>query len=232
MNYVDFHTHTDDINLYDNLKIYTLINCMTLEEVLKWLPVSTKSPYIKLSIGCHPNHPELIDALLPYYKYGHVVGEIGLDNCWSQAPLEDQRQSFIKSLKEAQILNKPIILHTKGMEAEIFEILKNYDMPKIIHWYSGPVHILEKVKLESTFFTIGPDVLVNKDVQKLLAWLPVEKILVETDGLEALEWVSNERLDESAILNTLKSTLEYISKVKKVDERVLKKKMLNFFKSL
>ena len=232
MTYVDFHTHTQELNLYNSLKVFGLVNCMTVEEVIKWLPISKRSPYIKLSIGCHPNHPEMIEELLPYYKYGHVIGEIGLDNCWSKAPLKAQRLAFIKSLDLAEALNKPIILHTKGMEAEIFNILKLYHMPKIIHWYSGPLDLLKSQNLDQTYFTIGPDLLINKDRQELVKWLPLEKILVETDGLEAIRWVGQEVVDESSILKTLTANVELISRSKQVDVKVFKKQMLDLFQAL
>lgn len=232
MTYVDFHTHTEDVELYNRIKVYAVVNCMTVEEILKWLPISKSSPYIKLSIGCHPNHPEMIEDLLPFYKEGHVIGEIGLDNCWSKAPLRAQRLAFIKSLDRAQALKKPIILHTKGMEAEIFNILKSYHMPKIIHWYSGPLDLLKSQNLDQTYFTIGPDLLLNEDRQALVKWLPLEKILVETDGIEAIEWARGEAVDESSILKTLASSLQYISQVKEVHISDLTKQMFDFYKKL
>lgn len=232
MKYVDFHTHVDDVDMYSDLGVYALVNCMTLEEVVKWLPVSQSNPYIKLSIGVHPNHPEDLEDLLPFYNAGQVIGEIGLDNCWSEADLDKQRHSFIESLKVAELLNKPIILHTKGMGGEIFKVLQAYKMPKIIHWFSDDISLVKAYPLDNAYYTIGPDVRRNSHVQALVNHLSPQEMLVETDGLNALAWALGKVQGPEAIVKALDDTIDYICKVKDVSKEEFMDHIFTFYKSL
>lgn len=226
----DFHTHMDEGKLdeYVQNKIACMVNCMTLEEVKTALDYRSKYPFIKVSIGCHPNNPELLEALLPYHKEADVIGEVGLDNKWSQADMTSQREAFIRSLEVAVQYNKPVILHTKGMEKEIANIIKEYPLTYIVHWYSGDLEALKSLKTLNTFFTVGPDVMSSQSVQNVVSEIDTERLLVETDGIEAVRWIGS----QAGINDTLDDIITYICLKKEISREDFIKHLNNQFNSL
>ena len=52
----------------------------------------------------------------------------------------------------------------------------------IIHWYSGPWHILEAMVEHGFYFTIGVEVMFSQHIQNIAGYLPSELILTETDN--------------------------------------------------
>lgn len=214
MHLFDFHTHVstvEDIEYYIDNEIYTLINCSTVDECELVYPYLKKSNYIKMSVGIGPGNFKEVSTLEPFFKYAHVIGEIGLDNVWSEKNLDDQRTCFIRQLDIAKELNKPVILHTKGMEEEIVCILKNYNLMKIVHWYSGSEEKLRKFNEQGCFFTLGVDYLSNVNSHNVLKVVKTANILSETDGLFSIEWVHNKEFSRSKIKEQLEESVEYIS---------------------
>ena len=90
-------------------------------------------------------------------------------------------------LKEDKIIS----LHTKEQRKRFIIHFKCYNYNKvIIHWYSGPLDILEKFINLGCYFTISVDIGYSKFTEKILKHIPIDKLLSETDGPTALEWVS------------------------------------------
>lgn len=92
------------------------------------------------------------------YERCSVIGEIGMDSVWCDIPLDIQRAVFVQQLKIAGKLNKPVILHTKGQEREIAELIQDFPGKVCVHWYSGDIETLEKFIQKDCYFTLGPDV--------------------------------------------------------------------------
>jgi len=229
---IDFHTHSKDHKEYTNQGLKALVNCMTPKEADYWLDVSKSQPGIKVSIGVHPDRPDQFDALKAYYGQAHVIGEIGLDNVWATSDLEDQRRVFKASLDLAVSLNKPVILHTKGMAEEIFSSLQAYDMVKIIHWYSDDIDLVKKYPMTQAYFTIGPDVLINPKVRALVDYLSVDQLLIETDGLDAVRWALGDCLSSEDLPQTLRTIILYICQTKQVSEEDFLRHLNAFFDRL
>ena len=87
-------------------------------------------------------------------------------------------------------LREGIIVHTKGAESEALQLLKKYNIERVIvHRYSGPWHILKAVVAPGFHFTVGVEVVLSQHIQEIAAYLPAELILTETDnpgGTESL----------------------------------------------
>lgn len=215
MQLFDFHTHVftkEDIEYYIDNKIYALINCSTIKECELVYPYTVSSKYIKMSVGIGPSNCEQVDSLASYFPLAHAIGEIGLDNVWSEKDIDLQKACFSTQLDIAKQLNKPIILHTKGMEFEIAEILSKYDLIKIIHWYSGDKAELEKYTAQGCFFTLGVDYQYNSNSRRVLDYADISKVLTETDALFSIEWVHNKKFDISKIKEQLIESTEFIQK--------------------
>lgn len=203
--YIDSHTHLDffEDNIEDAIKeindnkILTLANSMDIESYLKNKEYNKRSEYIKPSFGIHPwkaaEYKGRLEELIPYINESEIIGEIGLDFLWveDKSTFERQRQIYNFILKESIKRNKVVSLHTKDAEEEIYESLKRYNYNKaIIHWYSGDIETLDKFIELGCYFTISVDIGYSERTKEVLDRVPIDKILLETDGPTALEWVN------------------------------------------
>lgn len=205
--YIDCHTHLDffennidkaieDIN---KNKILVLANSMNIESYIKNKEYSKKSEFIKPCFGIHPwkaaDYKGDLQALVPYIEESEIIGEIGLDYLWveDKSTFEPQRRIFYFILEESIKRNKVISLHTKDAEEEIYKALKKYNYSRaIIHWYSGDIKILEKLIDLGCYFTISVDMGYSEKTYEVLSKIPMDKLLLETDGPTALEWVNGD----------------------------------------
>jgi TatD DNase family protein len=114
-----------------------------------------------------------------------IIGEIGLDYYFVNeiSLYDDQRKVFEYLLRAANNQNKIVIVHTKGAEKDTSQFLRQYNIERaIIHWYSGPWHILEAMVEHGFYFTIGIEVMYSQHIQNIAGYLPSELILTETDN--------------------------------------------------
>lgn len=95
--------------------------------------------------------------MFPLLKKGTIIGEIGMDSVWCDVDLKIQKEVFEKQLQLAQALNKPVILHTKGQEKTILELIVNTQIHML---YIGmDVWIMSKNMMKVvSYFTIGPSI--------------------------------------------------------------------------
>ena len=205
--YIDAHTHLDffenkideAIDEINNYKILTIASSMDIESYLKNKEYSQRSQYIKATFGVHPwkaaEYKGALGDLIPYIQESELIGEIGLDFFWVEdnSTYEAQRRVFNFILEESIKRNKVVSIHTKAAEEEIYNVLKKYDYNKvIIHWYSGDIKTLDKFIELGCYFTISVDLGYSKLSEEILARIPIDKLLVETDGPTALEWVNGD----------------------------------------
>ena len=179
-----------------------------------------------VSCGLHPWHADrcTVAEMLPYIKESAVLGEIGLDSVWCSVDMAVQRRAFAEQLDIARQLGLPVVLHTKGMEAEIAEALLPYSMPKLVHWYSCMDH-LDAFLAQDCFFTVGPDHETNPAVQAVLRRVPLERILTETDGVDAVEWALGRPVSPDEIEGVLRGELRAIAAVHGIDEDEAEKRV-------
>lgn len=221
---IDAHTHIgSEAEMFERQQkhILSLVCASTPSEADKLL--KTAKPYILPTAGLHPWQSEnfSVDDMLPYLRSCPVIGEIGMDSVWCDIKTELQEKVFRAQLEIAAQMKKPVILHTKGEEDRIASIIADYPNTYLVHWYSCdkyPDHYIS----QNCYFSIGPDVLWNKAVRSLAFRIPSSRILIETDGMDAVHWAYEEALApenrvlasarentkniEDALMNTLLET--------------------------
>lgn len=189
------HVHTlEETVLRQEKGLHTMISAGNPEQAGKAFEVAEQYPVHTVTAGLHPWYtarysPETMGV---YMERAPVIGEIGMDSVWCDVPLNVQKKAFIRQLDMAREMKKPVILHTKGCEREIAEIIKRYDLPFIVHWYSGPEKYLQHYLDMDCYFTIGPSVGVDRFVQNVARLAPEDRILFETDGMDAVSWAVGE----------------------------------------
>ena len=143
--------------------------------------------------GLHPWYADQwkVEDMMPYLEKCRVIGEIGMDSLWCNVPLKRQKEVLEKQLQIAAEWKKPVVLHTKDQEREILELIRKYPNTYLVHWYSAD-HDLDGYLDLDCYFSIGPDVIWNPAVQQVARRVPENRILLETDGMDAVKWAWEE----------------------------------------
>jgi TatD DNase family protein len=194
---IDAHCHLDRYreNLANALqqieqhRIFTITNSMDLPSYKQNVKIAATSDLVLPVFGIHPwnasEYVHCLDHLDGAISESPMIGEIGLDYYFvnETSRYDDERRVFEYFLGAASRQKKIVIVHTKGAESETFQLLKKYNTERVvIHWYSGPWHVLEAMVEHGFYFTIGVEVLLSQHIQEIARYLPPELILTETDN--------------------------------------------------
>lgn len=202
---VDAHVHFD--HYIDNLpealrqiaehKILTIGVGMDIESYLRTKEIALQTPWLIPTFGIHPwrayRYAENLSALDPYLQETPLIGEAGLDFLWLEDRTQDpaQRAVFRYQCQWAQRLSKPMNLHTKDAELEILQALIEFNLRgSIIHWYSGPLELVNAYLALGCYFTISVEVLTSPAIVEIARKLPIQNILLETDNPGGYEWLT------------------------------------------
>ncbi|MBR5128242.1 MAG: TatD family hydrolase [Roseburia sp.] len=211
---VDGHIHATK-ELLSVLKkncVYCIANSDNLQEY-EWLK-NANIPEMIVSVGIHPWKADVTDwqEMETILREAKVIGEIGLDNVWCNVDMETQRKVFLKQLELARDSQKPVILHTKGMEKEILEIIREFPNRYLVHWYSCENYLEEYIKM-GCWFTVGPAILQDKSVEAVARKVPIERLLIESDGLEGISWGQNREIRGSDYIEAMEKHLYTVADI-------------------
>jgi TatD DNase family protein len=110
------------------------------------------------------------------------IGEIGLD-LHSGKDIEKQKKDFIKVLKIAKKLDKPVIIHSRKAELETLEILEKYEMKKVImHCFTAKKSLIKRAYDNGYYFSIPPVIVRLQQFQQMAELVDINHILTETDA--------------------------------------------------
>jgi len=201
---IDAHVHLDRYGglLNDALgeiereRILTVATAMDVPSYLELREIGKRSAWIVPTFGIHPRraaeYADRLSGLARYIEMSPAIGEIGLDFHWVRDPsiFPKQRRVLEFFLAAAVEQNKFVNLHTKGAEAEILELLRKYGVKRaIIHWYSGPMDVLQALIHYGCYFTIGVEVHFSNYIRQIAKTVPDHLLLTETDNPGALRWL-------------------------------------------
>lgn len=223
----DAHCHLEGNEelalIQQSQQILTIINCDSPEEWEENQHLIRTEDQI-LSFGIHPWKASdySFEEVIPYLRQARIIGEIGLDNVWTTVPMSRQRQLFDQQLAFAAANKKPAVLHTKGCEKEILSSIRAYPNKYLIHWYSSIDYQQEYID-EGCYFTIGIDLEDHPAVQKLVKAVPSNRLLLETDGIGAMEWALKRTVSVENYADLLRTHLQHIAKWRNSSEELIEK---------
>lgn len=143
---------------------------------------------IRLALGLHPlladqHKAELktFERLVPLTSY---VGEVGLDFSRHGRAMKDQQvESFRFVLERLRDRPRFVTIHSRGAEVETLELLDEYGIHgAVFHWFTGPARVASAIAERGHFFSVNPAMMVSAKGRELIAVLPPERVLTETDG--------------------------------------------------
>ena len=124
-----------------------------------------------------------------------AVGEIGLDY-WRKPKTTARKKEFVNRQKDAFIAQldlaleyqKPLILHCRVAHDDMLDILKNHPIvtklqpPGVVHSYTGTTEQLKKFLDMGFYIGVNGLVFTLPFVQDVVAQVPLERIVLETDA--------------------------------------------------
>jgi TatD DNase family protein len=188
-----------------------LIPGITLDSSRAAVKLAESHPKLFAAVGIHPNdvdqlHVDTLARLRELAKKPKVVaiGETGLDYYWDSAPHDHQQKVLQEQLALAAELRLPVILHCRekgdaphGACAEdLIKILEEWinrlrveknplaDRPGVLHSFSGSPETAQRaIQLGFYMGVTGPVTFKNAvKRQEIVAALPLERLLIETDA--------------------------------------------------
>ena len=203
---IDAHAHLDHYDepreallRLERRRILTLANSMDPGSYRRNLSLAKESEFVLPSFGVHPRraaeHSHDLSRLRAHAEQSPMLGELGLDFHWvrDQDTYPHQVRVFEFLTREAAEHGKIVNLHTKGAERRILDTLRTFEVKKaIIHWYSGPMDVLDEMIAEGYLFTVGVEVLYSEKIRAIARAVPPRQLLSETDNPGGHRWLAGE----------------------------------------
>ena len=211
MTLLDTHVHLD-FDAYDDARdtivseaasmgVTRLINPGTdLSRSRAAVTLAATYPGVYAAVGIHPNSTaDFSDEMLAEVRALAgapkivAIGEIGLDYYWDDSPKDAQRRALEAQLALAAELELPVIIHNRQASEDVIAVLGAWvptlpptlrSRPGVLHSFSAPLEIAEQALALGFYigFT-GPVTFKNADdLRHVAAQVPLDRILVETDG--------------------------------------------------
>lgn len=158
--------------------------------------IAREFPGVWASVGIHPHNAgqgcrEVYDKLadLAGDPANKVVGlgEIGLDFAKNYTPRDIQLTTFADQLTLALQLQLPIIIHDREAHEETISILREhapFPHSGVMHCFSGDMNLAREM-LDLGLYISIPGIVTFKNarlLQRVAAEIPLERIILETDG--------------------------------------------------
>jgi len=140
------------------------------------------------ALGLHPllAHQLGLAAVLPFSRHAAQatwIGEIGLDfSPAGRATRDTQLAVFDALLAVPQLRDRPVTVHTRGAERVAVQRLADAGARAILHWYTGPLGVVDDALAAGMYFSINPAMVASAKGRALLARVPRDRVLLETDG--------------------------------------------------
>lgn len=205
------------------------------------IELSKKYAYIWASVGIHPHDAgTALDTQrlkdLAQHERVVAIGETGLDYHYDFAPKKSQIAWFEAQIALAIELQKPLIIHCRLAAEDCLEILianSAYKVGGVFHCYSENADFAAKLR-EINFMVSFPGILTFKkseEMRKTAAAIPLDQIMLETDGpYLAPEPYRGKRCESAFMLKTA----EVLAKIKGISIQELAStttsNAINFYK--
>ena len=201
--FIDTHCHLDKLDSTPEVSIpeakkagvKRMITISVDESSLDFVSVQTKK-YKEVfgSAGVHPHEASSMTEYLEekIFRFAQeqkkiiAIGETGLDYHYMHCPEKVQQKVFRKHLQIADKLNLPVILHSREAETDTLNIIRDYSVNSlgVAHSFTGSFNMAKNLLEMGWYLGINGIVTFKnaEDLRKLVSWLPLDKLLLETDS--------------------------------------------------
>lgn len=175
-----------------NQGLLAIVNvALNLKTALTCLNLFKEDPFCLPTIGIYPGEPcseddfYQMEHYLDSYPDWVAIGEIGLDYFHMKADIGYQKRVFSRQLDLARRYKKPVIIHNRGADEDIIDIVSHYqDVKKVFHCFCSGESFISRVEHDSVYFSFTGMLTYSKKHPAVLSAisLPLDKVMVETDS--------------------------------------------------
>ncbi|MGA3294681.1 MAG: Qat anti-phage system TatD family nuclease QatD [Candidatus Acidiferrales bacterium] len=144
---------------------------------------------VRLALGLHPlradaHTEEELARFTTLVGETSFIGEVGLDFSRDGVATRDrQLASFRFVLRSLKGEPKFVTIHSRQAEVSVLELLaEEYRQPVVFHWYTGTQKNLDLAIEQGHFFSINPAMTWSKKGKSIIARIPPDRTLTESDG--------------------------------------------------
>ena len=234
---IDTHSHLydeafdEDIDIVINNALENGVNKIILpaidsDTLEKQKKISASYPDIFYRmIGVHPtsikeNYRNELDVVYNEISTNTdsyvAIGEIGLDYYWDTTFAKEQQIALITQIEWANEYQKPVALHVRNAYADVFEMLEKYPVDRrgVLHCFSGTLSDAEHAVDMGYMLGIGGVVTFKKnDLAKIVAEIPMQNILLETDAPYLAPTPYRGKRNQSAYILNIAQTVAEIKNI-------------------
>jgi TatD DNase family protein len=180
------------VNEAEEAGIYTLAVTTTPKAWPRNFEITHLTRHIRAGLGLHPQlvserHIEIAlwESYLPQTRY---VCEVGLDaGARYYRSLDLQKQVFERILKQcAKAGGKILSVHSVRAAAPALDLIETCLSPTnghvVLHWFTGSKSEAHRAVELGCYFSVNAAMLAKERGRDLVAALPLERLLTETDG--------------------------------------------------
>lgn len=167
----------------------------TLESSQAAIVLSNRFPNVNAIIGIHPNYVqsanpgdwEQIEDLVTHPAVVGI-GETGLDKYWDYAPLDLQKDYFVRHIELSKRVGKPFVVHCREADQEALEVLRTQHergpFTGVMHAFSGNSQMAVDCLQLGMYLSFAGMLTFRKseDMRAVAATVPLDRLLVETDA--------------------------------------------------
>lgn len=145
--------------------------------------------YVLPALGLHPELASSRAAELPIFLKAlsrtRYIGEVGLDYTTTVASERHiQRRVFSEILSACDASGDKILtIHSRRAVDDVLDAIgQSFRGSFILHWYSGSRRSIKRAVERGAYFSVNPAMLRSQNGRRLVAAVPRERILTESDG--------------------------------------------------
>ena len=165
------------------------------------LDITARHENVYCGLGIHPHsamewNSEVRERILREHETNPkviAVGEIGLDYHYDFAPRDVQRKAFSEQIEMAKKLGKPVIIHTRESDEDVFRIVEEHYTTGLkpgshggfghFHCFSGDVAAMEKAVSFGFMVSFTGNITFKKStLDEVVRQTPLTSFMIETDS--------------------------------------------------
>lgn len=151
------------------------------------IELASQNDGVFATVGIHPHNAGrfCVDVLQELATKSKVVaiGECGMDTVRSKTFKNEQEETFVKQVKLAQELDKPLMIHCREAHDEVLDILKSFpDVRANIHFFSGSWRQAKKYLDLGCSLSFTGVITFARQYDEIIEKIPMDRLMVETDA--------------------------------------------------
>lgn len=218
--FVDAHCHVDlyespesIASIIESRRVHTIAvtNAPCVFEFTRTLAVGSR--FLYPAVGLHPelvaDHASQLDLLRKLIPVTRFIGEVGLDYLAEDPDVRrKQRDVFQHVLDDcAAVGSRVLTVHARRSSADVISMVgSSFPGKVILHWFSGTQTELRRAINNGLYFSINGAMLQSKSGQGLIAAIPNDRLLTETDGPFTKD--GNRRATPESVISTTRRLSE------------------------